>query len=74
MPLLLTELSSATPLLFAVRLVHVLASAAIFGAMFYSITVIQPRARRYFQSPHDFEEFIAVISNGARWKVLGGFG
>jgi uncharacterized membrane protein len=56
------------------RLVHVLAAAAMFGAMFYSFTVLQPRARRYFQNPKDFEEFITFISNGARWKVLSGFG
>jgi uncharacterized membrane protein len=56
------------------RLVHVLAAAAMFGAMFYRFTVLQPRARRYFQNPKDFEEFITFISNGARWKVLSGFG
>jgi uncharacterized membrane protein len=54
-------------------LIHVLASAALFGAMFYSITLIQPKAKRFFQKPEDFEEFITFISNGARWKVLGGY-
>jgi len=70
----LSEVSLANATWFAVRLLHVLASAAMFGAMFYSITVIQPRARRYFQNPQDLEEFVAFISNGARWKVLSGFG
>lgn len=59
--------------LFLLRLAHILASAAMFGAMFYSFTLIHPRARKFFQNPQDFEEFITFISSGARWKVLGGF-
>ena len=41
--------------------------------MFYSITVVQPRAKRFFEKPEDFEEFVTFVSNGARWKVLGGY-
>lgn len=59
--------------LFLLRLVHILAAAAMFGAMFYSFTLVHPRARKFFQNPRDFEEFITFISSGARWKVLGGF-
>jgi hypothetical protein len=52
--------------------VHVLASAAWFGAMLYSLIVVHPRARSFFRNPGDFEEFIALLAAGARWKVLGG--
>src|SRR5712664_2783567 len=51
---------------------HVLAGAAWFGAMFYSLLVLHPRARSFFSSSRQFEEFIAHVAAGARWKVLGG--
>jgi hypothetical protein len=51
---------------------HVLAGAAWFGAMFYSLMVLHPRARLYFNNPNQFEEFIGWLAAGARWKVLGG--
>jgi len=51
---------------------HVLASAAWFGAMFYSFTVLQPRAKAYFRDTSRFEDFVAFVAAGARWKVLGG--
>jgi len=54
-----------------IRFVHIIASAGLLGAMGYSIGVVQPRARRFFEKPADFEEFTAFISNGARWKMLG---
>jgi len=50
---------------------HVLAGAAWFGAMLYSLAVLHPRARSFFRSPRQFEEFIAYLAAGARWKVLG---
>ena len=53
---------------------HALAGAAWFGAMFYSLTVLQPRAILFFDNDEKFETFITVISHGARWKVLGAFG
>src|SRR5262245_47002825 len=52
---------------------HGLAGAAWFGAMFYSLTVLQPRAAAFFDKPAQFEEFIAAVSHGARWKVLSAF-
>jgi uncharacterized membrane protein len=52
---------------------HSLAGAAWFGAMFYSAMVLQPRAQAYFQRPESFEHFISAISSGARWKVLAAF-
>lgn len=51
---------------------HVLAGAAWFGAMLYSLAVLHPRARSYFGDARRFEEFIAHLAAGARWKVLGG--
>src|SRR5262245_36128516 len=54
--------------------VHALAAAAWFGSMFYSFSVLQPRAKKYFANDAEFEAFIATISQGARWKVLGAFG
>ena len=47
-----------------------LVAAAWFGAMIYSLAVLQPRAARFFASDREFEDFIATISDGARWKVL----
>jgi len=51
---------------------HVLAGAAWFGAMLYSLLVLHPRARAFFGSPRQFEDFISYVAAGARWKVLGG--
>ena len=58
---------------FALAAVHALASAAWFGSMFYSLTVMQPRAERFFESAAEFEEFVAHVAQGARWKVLAAF-
>jgi uncharacterized membrane protein len=63
-----------TVLSLLLTLVHVLAGAAWFGAMFYSLTVLQPRAMLWFGKPERFEEFIAAVSHGARSKVLAAFG
>ena len=52
--------------------VHILAAAAWFGAMFYSLAVLHPRARAYFASVRQLEAFITFIAAGARWKVLCG--
>src|SRR5262245_17665418 len=40
--------------------------------MFYSLAVLQPRARAFFATPSQFETFIAFLAAGARWKVLSG--
>ena len=52
--------------------IHVLAGAVWFGAMFYSLMILHPRARSFFQTSARFEEFITFVASGARWKVLGG--
>lgn len=56
----------------AILTAHVLAAAAWFGAMFYSFSVLHPRAKVYFRDVGRFEDFIAFIAAGARYKVLGG--
>ena len=56
-----------------IAIVHALSSAAWFGAMFYSLTTLHPRARAYFRDDADLEEFIATVAQGARWKVLLAF-
>jgi hypothetical protein len=57
-----------------VAVAHGLAGAAWFGAMFYSLYVLQPRARRYFPDLRQLESFITTLSHGGRWQVLGAFG
>ena len=41
--------------------------------MFYSLTVLQPRAKAFFDDDQQFEEFVAIVSQRARWKVLSAF-
>lgn len=55
----------------ALSTTHVLVATAWFGAMFYSVTVLHPRAVPFFKKDTDFEAFITTVSAGARWKVLG---
>jgi uncharacterized membrane protein len=57
----------------AAAIVHALAGAAWFGSMFYSLTVLQPRAKAYFADDAQFEDFVATLARGARWKVLSAF-
>jgi putative copper export protein len=65
----------ATPALhFVLAAAHALASGAWFGSMFYSLTVMQPRAKRFFATDAEFEEFVAHVAQGARRKVLAAFG
>jgi len=52
---------------------HALSSAAWFGSMFYSVIVLQPRAKAHFETDHAFEDFAATLAHGARWKVLTAF-
>src|SRR5574339_645930 len=60
------------PIRWILAVAHVLAGAAWFGAMFYSLTVLHPRARSFFGNPRQLEDFLAHLAAGARWKVLGG--
>lgn len=51
-------------------LLHILAGAAWFGSMFYSIFVLQPRLCRYFDKPAERERFLLALSHGARWHMI----
>jgi uncharacterized membrane protein len=62
------------PIYAFLSVIHVLAGAAWFGSMFYSLVVLHPQAHRYFARETEFEAFIATVSQGARWKVLGAMG
>jgi uncharacterized membrane protein len=53
--------------------VHGLASAAWFGAMFYSLTMVQPRAKACLRNDEAFEGLIASLAQRTRWKVLSLF-
>lgn len=58
----------------AAAVVHTLTGALWLGAMAYSFFLLQPRARVYFSDPAAFESFMATVSHGTRWKVLGALG
>jgi hypothetical protein len=56
---------------FVLATAHLLLAAGWFGAMAYSIGVIQPKLLRYFGSPQQAEEPATFVAAGARWKVIG---
>ena len=49
---------------------HVLVAAAWFGAMAYSLAVVQPRAVRFLADERRSEDFAATLASGARYSVL----
>lgn len=49
---------------------HMLVAAAWFGAMAYSLAVVQPRAVRFLADERRSEDFAAVLAAGARYSVL----
>ena len=54
---------------------HLLVAATWFGAMGYSLGVVQPRARRLFaDDPHTYELLATTLAAGARWKVVAVLG
>jgi uncharacterized membrane protein len=62
---------SADVLRTALALVHVVVAAAWLGGMLYSLVVVQPRLKTFFQDAGEREDFATVLASGARWKVLG---
>jgi hypothetical protein len=54
----------------ALILLHVLAGAAWFGSIFYSIFVLYPRLVRYFDNIVERERFLMALSHGARWQMV----
>jgi uncharacterized membrane protein len=57
-----------------IAVIHVLAAAAWFGAIFYSHMFLYHRARAYFPAAADFEDFTTAISHGARRPVIAALG
>ncbi len=51
-------------------LLHVLAGAAWFGSIFYSLFVLYPRLPRHFAAIEDRERFLLTLSHGARWNMV----
>jgi uncharacterized membrane protein len=51
-------------------LLHVLAGAAWFGSIFYSIFVLYPRLARHFADIAERERFLLTLSHGARWHMV----
>jgi uncharacterized membrane protein len=54
----------------ALLLLHVLAGAAWFGSIFYSIFVLYPRLARHFTDIAERERFLLTLSHGARWHMV----
>jgi uncharacterized membrane protein len=55
----------------ALVVVHAGLAAVWLGGMAYSLTVVQPKVARFFGNDDDrHEEFVALIAQGNRWKVV----
>jgi uncharacterized membrane protein len=55
----------------ALVVVHAGLATVWLGGMAYSLTVVQPKAARFFAGDDDrHEEFVALIAQGNRWKVI----
>jgi hypothetical protein len=55
----------------ALVVVHAGLAAVWLGGMVYSLTVVQPKVARFFGDDDDrHEEFVALIAQGNRWKVV----
>ena len=56
----------------ALIVIHAGLAAVWLGGMAYSLTVVQPKVARFFATDDDRqEEFVALIAQGNRWKVIG---
>src|SRR3954470_4885029 len=51
-------------------LAHLAAAATWLGGMFYSLAIVQPRARRFLGSADRYEGFAVALAAGARRGVL----
>ena len=54
--------------------VHLLAAAGWFGAMAYSLAVVQPRSARFLSDERRSEAFAVELAAGARYPVLAVIG
>lgn len=50
--------------------VYLLPAAVWTGSMTYSLAVVQPRSARFFRDDDQLEEFLTVLAQGNRWRVL----
>ena len=55
------------------RVVHALVGAGWLGSIYFSLTVLHPQGPGLFETEEAFEEFVAGLSNGNRWRVLSAF-
>jgi hypothetical protein len=49
---------------------HVVLVATWFGAMAYSLGVVQPRVAKFFPDERRREDFLLVLAHGNRWRVV----
>lgn len=52
------------------RVAHLTLAALWFGAMAYSLGVVQPKVARFFPDERRREEFLATLAQDNRWRVL----
>jgi hypothetical protein len=50
--------------------VHLAVAATWFGSMAYSLAVVQPRVATFFTDSARREEFLTVLAQGNRWRVV----
>jgi len=55
----------------AVAGLHAFIGIGWFGAMAYSLFIVQPKVARFFADDEAEEEFVTFLAHGARWKVVG---
>jgi hypothetical protein len=51
--------------------VHLTVAAAWAGSMAYSLVVVQPKVAAFFAADARREEFLTVLAQGNRWRVIG---
>jgi hypothetical protein len=69
----LTEraLASAAVVPVVLAVVHLTVAAAWAGSMAYSLVVVQPKVAAFFAADARQEEFLTVLAQGNRWRVIG---
>jgi hypothetical protein len=55
------------------RVAHALIGAGWLGSIYFSLTVLHPQGPALFTTEEAFEEFVAGLSDGNRWRVLSAF-
>ena len=64
-------LASAAVVPVVLALVHLTVAAAWAGSMAYSLVVVQPKVAAFFGADARQEEFLTVLAQGNRWRVIG---